>query len=106
MLISAGIGVTPFASIIKNIHTMMAQSRALKQASLPVPNCLKLNLQKVYFIWVCRTQESFQWFNDIIARTKQEMGDKFEIHVYLSTVTFIGDVTAGMTRMLTYADVC
>jgi ferredoxin-NADP reductase len=106
VLISAGIGVTPFASIIKNIHTMMAQSRALKQAGLPVPNCLKLNLQKVYFIWVCRTQESFQWFTDIIARTKQEMGDKFEIHVYLSTVTFIGDVTAGMTLVLTYADVC
>ena len=27
------------------------------------------------------------------------MGDRFEIHVYLSTVSALGDVTAGMTHM-------
>jgi ferredoxin-NADP reductase len=36
VLISAGIGVTPFASIIKHMHIRMQQCKALEQAGLQV----------------------------------------------------------------------
>lgn len=33
-------------------------------------------------------------------QAKRELGDKFEIHVYLSTVSALGDVTAGYSSNL------
>ncbi|BFY98360.1 hypothetical protein BsWGS_01400 [Bradybaena similaris] len=57
VLIGGGIGVTPFASILKDIAT-----RAMNVNRLPV--------QKVYFVWVTRTQQSFEWMTDIIRQTE------------------------------------
>lgn len=53
VLIGGGIGVTPFASILKDI----VFRANLKQ--------LQTN-KKVYFIWVSRTQKQFEWLIDII----------------------------------------
>jgi dual oxidase len=57
VLIGGGIGVTPFASILKDIA-----SRTKNRNRLPV--------QKVYFIWVTRTQKSFEWMTDIIRQVE------------------------------------
>eukprot|EP00802_Teleaulax_amphioxeia_P014271 Tamp_14333.p2 GENE.Tamp_14333~~Tamp_14333.p2 ORF type:complete len:111 (+),score=8.83 Tamp_14333:489-821(+) len=35
--------------------------------SSQVPRWLTLNLKKVHFFWVCRSQESLKWFTEIIA---------------------------------------
>ena len=56
VLVSAGIGVTPFASIIKHINIRMQQCKALRQAGLAVPHSMAINLKKVYFIWICRNK--------------------------------------------------
>ncbi|CAL1537663.1 unnamed protein product [Lymnaea stagnalis] len=53
VLVGGGIGVTPFASILKDI--------AFKSKS-----GIPLTCKKVYFLWVTRTQHSFEWLVDII----------------------------------------
>lgn len=61
VLVGGGIGVTPFASILKNIvfHANGAH---------------KFQCKKVYFIWVTKTQKQFEWLVDIIREV--EMNDK------------------------------
>ncbi|CAL8138364.1 unnamed protein product [Orchesella dallaii] len=50
VLVGGGIGVTPFASILKDV------------AANQNPRSCK----KIYFIWVTRTQKQFEWMVDII----------------------------------------
>ncbi|XP_043197071.1 dual oxidase 2-like [Amphibalanus amphitrite] len=53
VLVGGGIGITPFASILKDI---------VRRASAPAGIACK----KVYFLWVTRTQKHFEWMVDII----------------------------------------
>ncbi|KAL4227481.1 hypothetical protein ACF0H5_012925 [Mactra antiquata] len=53
VLIGGGIGVTPFASILKDI---------VHKSQMEV----ELKCKKVYFLWVTRTQKQFEWLTDII----------------------------------------
>ncbi|GFO25868.1 hypothetical protein PoB_005237300 [Plakobranchus ocellatus] len=57
VLIGAGIGITPFASILKDIA-----HRAKNLSRVPC--------QKVYFLWVTRTQRSFEWMTEIIRQVE------------------------------------
>ncbi|XP_064564283.1 NADPH oxidase 3 isoform X2 [Zonotrichia leucophrys gambelii] len=64
--IAAGIGVTPFASILKSIWY----------------KCCNLNtvlaLQKVYFYWICRDPSAFEWFADLLFHLETKMAEKWE----------------------------
>ncbi|XP_053406099.1 dual oxidase 2-like isoform X2 [Mercenaria mercenaria] len=53
VLIGGGIGVTPFASILKDIVHKSQMS-------------ITMQCKKVYFLWVTRTQKQFEWVTDII----------------------------------------
>ncbi|KAK0057646.1 dual oxidase 2, partial [Biomphalaria pfeifferi] len=53
VLVGGGIGVTPFASILKDI--------AFKSKS-----GIQVTCKKVFFIWVTRTQKSFEWLVDLL----------------------------------------
>ena len=69
VLIGAGTGIMPFASILKSIWYRM--------------NCLKQKtyLRKIYFFWVCRDIGSFQWFMSLLSAIEaQDMDSHIEIH--------------------------
>ncbi|KAK4871803.1 hypothetical protein RN001_015927 [Aquatica leii] len=53
ILVGGGIGVTPFASILKDI---------VFRANIKY----KTQCKKVYFVWVSRTQKQFEWLVDIL----------------------------------------
>ncbi|XP_071952320.1 dual oxidase 1-like [Antedon mediterranea] len=53
VLIGGGIGVTPYASILKDIISKTNSNS-------------RISCKKVYFIWVTRTQKHFEWLTDII----------------------------------------
>ncbi|TPX33298.1 hypothetical protein SmJEL517_g03736 [Synchytrium microbalum] len=73
VLVGAGIGVTPFASILKEIWYRVHEPKA------------DVRLRKVYFIWTCRDKEAFEWFQDVLATLEEENLDGFlEIHSYLT----------------------
>lgn len=69
VLVGAGIGVTPFASILKSIWYRMNYPKQ------------KTRLRKVYFFWVCRDFGSFEWFKSLLnAIEAQDMDSHIEIH--------------------------
>ncbi|CAP59917.1 uncharacterized protein PODANS_1_2410 [Podospora anserina S mat+] len=83
VLIGTGIGVTPWASILKNIWHLR---------NGPNP---PTRLRRVEFIWVCKDTSSFEWFQTLLlsleeqsaeaARVPGSSGVEFlKIHTYLT----------------------
>ena len=73
VLVGAGIGVTPFASILKSIWYRMNYPQK------------KTRLRKIYFFWVCREFGSFEWFRSLLmAIEAQDMDNHIEIHTVSS----------------------
>jgi len=75
--IGAGIGVTPFASILKSIWYRY-------QSSNP-----DMKVTKVYFFWICPDTNAFEWFTDLLQSLEQQMEEKgmqafLEYHIYLT----------------------
>jgi len=71
VMIGAGIGVTPFASVLDSLVT-----RA---------NAGDLALEKLYFYWVSGDPRSFEWFKDLLLELEQkDQRALVEIRVYLS----------------------
>eukprot|EP01133_Synstelium_polycarpum_P010754 gene10754-12523_t len=74
MLIGAGIGITPFASILKHIKYQL--SRTYQTGPM---------IEKVHFYWICRDRSSFEWFSGIIGALEMEnVNDFLEINPYLT----------------------
>jgi len=72
MLVAGGIGVTPFGSILKHIKYKL-ESHQQKQ------------LEKVYFYWISRDKNAFEWFNDVLGALEQDNPNNFlEICIYLT----------------------
>lgn len=75
ILVGAGIGATPFASILKSIAHRKRRGD------------VNLNLKKVYFYWVNREQRAFEWFVDVLSKIEAEDTEGFiDINVYLTCV--------------------
>lgn len=73
VLVGAGIGVTPFASILKSIWYRMNYPQS------------RTRLRKVYFFWICRDFGSFEWFRSLLlAIEAQDLDDHIEIHTVSS----------------------
>ncbi|XP_059201755.1 NADPH oxidase 1 [Centropristis striata] len=64
MLVGAGIGVTPFASILKSIWYKFKISNP------------KLRTRKIYFYWLCRETHAFEWFADLLQGLESEMEER------------------------------
>ncbi|KAF8641096.1 hypothetical protein AX17_000739 [Amanita inopinata Kibby_2008] len=73
ILVGGGIGVTPFASILK--HIWWKQKRGRLGA-----------LRKVEFFWVCRDAPSFGWFQTLLQEVESAQADPnfLRINIYLT----------------------
>eukprot|EP00117_Sycon_ciliatum_P031665 scpid15779/ scgid24724/ Dual oxidase 1 len=72
VLVGGGIGVTPFASILKDLVFK-------RQANSHIA------CKKVYFLWVTRTQKQFEWLTDIIRQVEQDDKDHLtDIHIFIT----------------------
>uniref|UniRef100_A0A670ZDS8 NADPH oxidase 3 n=1 Tax=Pseudonaja textilis TaxID=8673 RepID=A0A670ZDS8_PSETE len=76
--IAAGIGVTPFASILKSIW--------YKNSNLNT----QLRVEKVYFYWICRDPSAFEWFADLLCLLEAQMAKKGKAY-FLSYHIFLTD---------------
>jgi NADPH oxidase 2 len=69
VLVGAGIGVTPYASILKSIWYRMNYPQG------------KSRLRKVYFFWIIRDFGSLEWFRSLLmAIEAQDSDHAIEIH--------------------------
>lgn len=83
--VGAGIGVTPFASILKDVVHLWEDNRCLQCKAVRHPNSFQI--QKLYFHWVTRGQESLGWFEDTMNQiTAMDRDQVIEAHQYLSTI--------------------
>ncbi|XP_004689998.1 PREDICTED: cytochrome b-245 heavy chain [Condylura cristata] len=64
MLVGAGIGVTPFASILKSVWYKYCN------------NATNLKLTKIYFYWLCRDTHAFEWFADLLQLLETQMQER------------------------------
>jgi len=75
LLVGAGIGVTPFASILKSIWYRMNNLNHSKPT----------RLSKVYFTWVIRDYGTAEWFHSLLhAIEEQDTQGRIEINIYLT----------------------
>lgn len=104
VLVGAGIGITPFASILQSI---MYRYRMRKQNN---PRCgyswcesLKddeMKLRKVDFIWINRDQKSFEWFVSLLTKLEMDQADEepegrfLEMHMYMTSALSKNDMKA------------
>lgn len=72
VLIAAGIGATPFASILRSI-----QLRKLKGE--------EMKLEQVHFIWLARDQHAFEWFLQVLAEIEaSRVAELVDINIYMT----------------------
>ncbi|KAL1709538.1 ferric reductase NAD binding domain-containing protein [Schizophyllum commune] len=75
LLVGGGIGVTPFASILKTIWYRMNNFN----------NSKPTRLSKVYFTWVIRDFSQAEWFHSLLhAIEEQDTQNRIEINIYLT----------------------
>jgi predicted ferric reductase len=83
VLIGAGIGVTPFASVLESF---------VQRAGGVGPQSSRL--ERVYFFWLNHDQYSFEWFRDLLAEIEQNSPSVLlEIHLCMT------GARAGVTAM-------
>ncbi|KAI9881821.1 MAG: hypothetical protein M1823_006467, partial [Watsoniomyces obsoletus] len=68
VLIGTGIGVTPWASVLKHIYNIRAG---------PDP---PRRLKRVEFIWITRSVESFEWFQTLLSSLEMQSARAAETH--------------------------
>uniref|UniRef100_A0A8C7NU87 NAD(P)H oxidase (H2O2-forming) n=1 Tax=Oncorhynchus mykiss TaxID=8022 RepID=A0A8C7NU87_ONCMY len=84
VLVGGGIGVTPFASILKDL---------VFKSSVK----FKIQCKKIYFIWVTRTQRQFEWVSDIIREVEgQDRMDLVSVHIYITQLAEKFDLRTTM----------
>uniref|UniRef100_A0A3P8X9C4 NADPH oxidase, EF-hand calcium binding domain 5 n=1 Tax=Esox lucius TaxID=8010 RepID=A0A3P8X9C4_ESOLU len=102
VLIGAGIGITPFASILQSIIYRMRKQNC--------PNCdyswcenikdSQMKLRKVDFIWINRDQKSFEWFVSLLTKLEMDQADEepegrfLEMHMYMTSALSKNDMKA------------
>lgn len=84
VLVGGGIGVTPFASILKDL---------VAKSSINY----KIECKKIYFIWVTRTQRQFEWLTDIIREVEEnDSHDMVSVHIYITQLAEKFDLRTTM----------
>lgn len=60
ILVGAGIGVTPYSSILKNIWYMISKDG-------------NIEFKKIYFFWICPSIDTFEWFGHLLQDLEQKI---------------------------------
>ncbi|XP_029808256.1 NADPH oxidase 5 isoform X2 [Suricata suricatta] len=104
VLIGAGIGITPFASILQSIMYRHQKRKHI------CPSCQHswrddvqdedMKLRKVDFIWINRDQRSFEWFVSLLTKLELDQAEEtqegpfLELHMYMTSALGKNDMKA------------
>jgi predicted ferric reductase len=84
VLIGAGIGVTPFASILQSIVARHHDGQEMK-------------LEKVHFFWLYRGQKTYEWFSEMLGQIDALRLRLLEINIYLTDTRI--NSTTGLLKI-------
>lgn len=105
LLVGAGIGITPFASILQSLMSRYKKTKVKCpncKSNLNVSPCFEhdmMELRKVDFIWVTREQRSLEWFISILSKIeidqrknnakKEEEGSQCEQNMFMESHLYV-----------------
>lgn len=84
VLIGAGIGVTPFASILRSI---------LHRRRMDDP--LMAHIEGLYFVWLNRDQQAFEWFVSLIAEIEEDPATREFISIQVNLTGLRAELTSA-----------
>lgn len=74
VMVGGGIGVTPYASILNDLVFGTSTNRYSGVAC-----------KKVYFLWICPSHRSFEWFIDVLRDVeKKDVTNVLEMHIFIT----------------------
>lgn len=74
IMVGGGIGITPYASILKDLIFVNSTSRYSSIAC-----------KKVYFLWICSSHKHFEWFIDLLKYVEsKDTNNMLEIHIFIT----------------------
>ncbi|XP_065313288.1 dual oxidase-like isoform X1 [Gordionus sp. m RMFG-2023] len=74
VMIGGGIGVTPYASILKDLVNIFYVNKDHS-----------IICKKVYFLWVCPSHKSYEWLVNLLQEIKEkDTNDIIEIHIFIT----------------------
>ena len=74
VMVGAGIGVTPYASILNDLVFGTSTNRYSGVAC-----------KKVYFLWICPSHRHFEWFIDVLREVeKKDVTNVLEMHIFIT----------------------
>ena len=74
VMIGAGIGVTPYASILNDLVFGTSTNRYSGVAC-----------KKVYFLWICPSHRYFEWFIDVLRDVeRKDVTNVLEMHIFIT----------------------
>ncbi|XP_054858261.1 NADPH oxidase 5 [Eublepharis macularius] len=104
VLIGAGIGITPFASILQSIMYRYHMRQQASSSQCPIQREAfknqEMKLQKVDFIWINRDQKSFEWFVSLLTKLEVDQAKRdpegcfLEMHLFMTSALSKNDVKA------------
>lgn len=105
VLVAAGIGVTPFASVLRSIaHRLSRAQHACSNCGqrCVTPDAADITLKKVDFIWINRDQRAFEWFVSLLSSLEMQQaeleragGRRFlDMHMYVTSALQRSDMRA------------
>ena len=86
VMVGAGIGVTPFSSIMRSMALRRKQQLAIGGHKAPMP--------RTHFYWLCRSRWEFDAFHDLMRNdisSQSDLAKSFTFHLYMSGETQISD---------------
>lgn len=85
VFVGAGIGVTPFASILRSIFYQWDSFRCPGCSYMRFPPTFQI--RKIYFYWITREQEALTWFTETMNQlSEMDTENRLEIHNYFSSI--------------------
>ncbi|GMH34692.1 hypothetical protein BSKO_02553 [Bryopsis sp. KO-2023] len=98
ILIGAGIGVTPFASVLNEMLDTMKQHRCARCGLCNLPSTIKT--RKVYFFWTVRSRNEAAWFKCMLeAISSEDRHELIDINIHITSIRRANDIRVMLLRL-------
>lgn len=102
VLIGAGIGVTPFASVLTDLLDAL-QSSACPHCGKTNPQHMRIPLLKAYFYWTVRSRSEASWFKHLLeAIAHKDTAGLLDININITGIKGAQDLRTMMLSLAQY----
>lgn len=98
LLVGAGIGVTPFASVLNELLHTMNLYKCKRCGLINLPHTFRA--KKVYFCWTVRSRHEASWFKYLLETlSAEDDSDLVDISIHITSIRKANDVRVMLLKM-------